>query len=94
MNHSATLCFATALFALTSGGAFADDTHHVSDGAAKGQANEGVAPDTGNCTKDQVWNSQTKTCDPAQSINYNSSKSNTGNVTGPPPKNTDSSSPQ
>ena len=56
-------------------GAFAKN---ISDGAAKGQANEGTAQPT-SCPTGQSWDSATKKCVATSDVNYNSSKSNSGN---------------
>jgi len=69
-----------ALAAFAANGAVAKN---VSDGAAKGQANESTAQPT-TCPAGQGWDAATKKCVATSSINYNASKSNTGNLTATP----------
>ncbi len=43
----------------------------------------GTAPATQSCPTGQTWDAAAKKCAAPSSINYNASKSNTGNVTAP-----------
>jgi hypothetical protein len=84
MKISSIVCASFAALvvsAFAADGAFAKN---ISDGAAKGQANEGTAPATTSCTTGYSWDAATKKCVATTSINYNASKSNTGSVTATP----------
>jgi hypothetical protein len=45
----------------------------------------GVTNQTPSCPTDQSWDAATKKCVATSAVNYNSSKSNSGNMTAPAP---------
>ena len=78
--------------ALSPAAAFAaNDSKSISDGAAKGQATEGTAQPTTSNGK-PCKPTAAKPC-PVDAVNYNSSKSNSGNMTVTSQKTHDSASP-
>jgi hypothetical protein len=90
MRTLTTLCsmlVALATFALTVNGAFAgtlNDSKNIGDDAAKGQASEGTLNPPTTCLAGEALNLTTSKCMAIDSVNYNSSESNTGNPTATP----------
>jgi hypothetical protein len=75
-----TSLFALAVFATASSGALADKSYNASHSNTANIA-AAPAPAGTSCPTGQAWNATAKKCVLTDSVNYNASKSNTGNVT-------------